>query len=77
MIDTTITELKAERSPFQIWASAMQVTLPRHSLERAALAFACGPTKDRIEALALIRAAYSCNVQEAQEILDGIKKCVR
>lgn len=50
------------------WTSELRVSLPRHCLERAIRSL------DKIEALALIRAAYTCTVAEAQEILALIKK---
>lgn len=53
------------------WAELTRIEIPRYSLERAVLAL------DRIEALALIRAAYSCNVHEAQEIHEAIKRHAR
>lgn len=52
----------------EAWASQTTVTIPRFSLERAVLHL------DKIEGLALIRAAYGCNVQEAQEVRDAIYK---
>lgn len=50
----------------EAWASQTTITLPRFSLERAVLHL------DKIEGLALIRAAYGCNVQEAQEVRTAI-----
>lgn len=50
----------------EAWASQTTVSIPRFSLERAVLHL------DKIEGLALIRAAYGCNVHEAQEVRDAI-----
>ena len=49
------------------WAREDKITLQRYQFERAVL------NLNRIEALALIRAAYDCNLSDAKSILDMIK----
>jgi hypothetical protein len=50
------------------WATGKPVTLERYQLERAIRAL----SHDKIEALALIRAAYNATLEESQVIYNAI-----
>jgi len=50
------------------WALETKVSIDRRSFERAIKALG------KIDAIALIRDAYSCNIQEAKELLEILRK---
>lgn len=58
----------AEDTPLQRWAYDTTVTLQRFQFERAVL------NLNRIEALALIRAAYDCSLDDGKRILNAIRE---